>query len=92
MADTFKVVKTKFKPPKLMLVRWLDATTDSDWKEAEDPSVELMTCWTVGWFKEETDEKLVLAQTITSDGGSGHDWGVPVFTIKKRRIIKIVLP
>ena len=93
MADTYKAVKTKFKPPKFMVVRWMDSATEKDagWKDGDDQPVSPVTVWTCGWLIEETDEHLTLIQAITEDGGYGHDWAVPK-PIKKRRIVKIVLP
>lgn len=81
------------KPPKFMIVRWLDSATENDaaWKDGDDQPVSTVVVWTCGWLVKETPDYLTLCQSVTDDGGYGHDWAIPK-PIKKKTIIKVELP
>lgn len=80
------------KQPKFMVIRWLDASVEFEWKEEGEASHEPPVCYTAGWLVDENDDRLVLAQTIVDDKGHGHEWSIPIGCIKKRRVVKIALP
>ena len=50
-----------------VLVEWLDSNSLHGWQYGEYPA-ELALCETIGYIKEETDEKLAVVQTISSFG------------------------
>ena len=67
-----------------VIIRWTDATSDEDWKDKDDDVVDVVDSFTVGWLVYEDATKVVLAQSITSDEGRGHEWAIPKVCIKKR--------
>ena len=52
---------------KMVLVKWVDSNTLHGWQYGEYPA-ELAICETLGFVIEDTDEKLVIAQTVSEYG------------------------
>jgi len=71
------------------IIRWVDATSDDDWKEKEEEVVNIVDSFTAGWVILEDDAKVVIAQSITSDKGRGAEWAIPKISIKERFPIRL---
>jgi len=71
------------------IIRWVDATSDDEWKDKDDEAVNVVDSFTGGWIVHEDDIKVVIAQCITSDKGRGHEWAIPKMCIKGRFPIRL---
>ncbi len=71
------------------IIRWVDATSNDDWKEKEEEVVDIVDSFTSGWVVHEDDDKVVIAQSITSDKGRGAEWAIPKISIKARFVIRL---
>lgn len=64
-----RLVKRRVKPdepPKLVLVQWVDAVTDSGWEIGKGTSkIDLVS--SIGWLLSTDDTEVVLAADVSSD-------------------------
>lgn len=54
----------------MLVVRWLDARSDSCWQDPEKLNETLAEITTVGFLIKETDEILIMADSIDSSTGN----------------------
>ena len=62
---------------KGVIVEWVDARSTDAWEDADDPIVEPLRCRTRGMLIAETDNKIVVAQTVGHDGSRCGTIAIP---------------
>lgn len=80
--------------PAIVQVRWLDSWAEHGWRPVtEGASLEPDHCVTVGFLMHESDELMVIAQSISVDIPNGAGWvSIPKVSITERRTLKEAVP
>ena len=66
----------KHKPTRVE-VEWLDIWASPRWDDTDPAEMEPITCRQVGYMVAKTRTKVVLVNTLCSDGGSGGATVIP---------------
>lgn len=81
------------KQPDILLIDWIDSCSTSGWQHSNDCKAEmLMTCQTVGFFVDETKDRLCVGLNRTTKEGFtpfGELITIPKVAIKRKRKLKI---
>jgi len=72
------------KPPRLVYIEWLDATTDNGWTDKLDLKTHLIK--SVGWLVEETKTEVLLAADL-SPPETNRRIAIPSAWIKNKRFL-----
>lgn len=68
---------------KILLVEWVDADSDDEWKELSDIELTMPVVKTVGWLLAQDNDIIVLGQNVATDGDISCYMRIPKGWIKK---------
>ena len=85
-------MKPNKKPPIIMLIDWVDSCSDPGWQNSADCKAHLLTCQSVGFVVEETEDIICIALNRSTKKGYtpfGELMSIPKVAITRRKKIKI---
>jgi len=61
---------------KKVLVEWKDAACTATW-QAEGTALTVESCWSMGWLLQDTEDSILLAGTVSSNGDFNQSIVIP---------------
>ena len=76
------------KPGELVEVTWDDTASDDEWRDEDDPELDLVECRTVGHWRKKDKRAIYLVDTVSNDKARFNSVTIPMGCVKRIRRLK----
>ena len=74
---------------KIVLVEWIDSSTEYGWLKVESFDTSVVKCQSVGFLIKETDDAIVVTLSRSDSGRCADAITIPKCSIKRIRYLKV---